>query len=281
MKVKFFNKSLIVRSSALLFLLIGIISSVLSYFEIHWGWRTSVLVLIVICMIAFHTISWKIANKLTAIQIKINNSNLIIEFGDIFDEDAKKVIPVNEYFDTTLENGVISDKTLHGKYLKTLESTKTLDKEISELDQDKIVDTKVSRKYGKKVRYDLGTILERKKYLLLAFSHFDKDNRANLTMNEYVRCLLNMWIEIDKIYNGETVCLPLLGSGMTRMLDNTEITDQELLEIMIWTYRISKVKFTYPSKVKFIVYTEKTDKINLYKIMTDNNSKIIRTKKEE
>lgn len=281
MKVKLFDKALVKSSIVRLFIIIGIVSSVLSYFDIHWGWRTLTLGVIFVLVVIFHAYSWKLANRLSRIKLMVNNSNLVIEFGDLFEESDKKIIPFNEYFDTTFDHNIISENTLHGKYLKTLDSTETLDEEIEKIDQDKLVEVNTERKYGKKNRYKLGTILERRKYLLLAFSYFDKSNRAHLMMNNYVECLLNMWLEIDKIYNGETVCIPLLGSGITRMIDNKEIIDQELLEIMIWTYRISKVKFTYPSKVKFIIYKDKKDKINLFEILNNNNGSLFERKEEE
>ena len=151
---------------------------------------------------------------------------------------------------------------------RSLESTETLDEEISKSEhlKDRVKGKNNSRAKGKKTRYQLGTIHKRQKYFLLAFSKFDEKNRAYLTMNEYVQCLLNMWEDIDIFYNGETVNIPLLGSGITRMKDNTSITDQELLEIIIWSFQISKVKFTYPSKVRIIIHEDKQDKIDLFKI---------------
>jgi len=220
--------------------------------------------------IPIHYVLWKKANGLKTIVLKINNSELEIGFGDLFTEGENKVIPFNEYFDTSFEGNLISDESLHGKYLKRLNSTDTLDSEIENIPSEKLVEDNVSRVIGKKKRYRLGTILKRTNYFLLAFSHFDENNMAYLAQNDYVACLLNMWSEIDKIYNQKTVCIPLLGSGITRIKDNTGISDQELLSIMIWSFRISKVKFAYPSKVKIVLYAEKADKINLFKIKENN-----------
>ena len=41
-----------------------------------------------------------------------------IKIGDIFKEEGMKVIPVNEYFDTEVDNVIISQTTLHGMYIK-------------------------------------------------------------------------------------------------------------------------------------------------------------------
>ena len=37
--------------------------------------------------------------------------------------------------------------------------------------------------------------------------------------------------------------MPLLGSGITRFHGYEEITDQEILEIILWTFKVSKIKF--------------------------------------
>lgn len=60
--------------------------------------------------------------------------------------------------------------------------------------------------------------------------------------------------------------MPILGSGITRFKGYENISDQELLELIILMFKVSRVKFTYPSKVKIIVYKEKSDKINLLKL---------------
>lgn len=122
------------------------------------------------------------------------------------------------------------------------------------------------RSAGKKIRYKLGTICNVDDYLLTALTRFDADNKAYLEINEYINCLLNFWNEVDRIYAGRTIALPVLGSGITRFKGYDNITDQELLELIIWTFKVSRIKFTYPSKVKIVVYDDKSNKINLLEL---------------
>lgn len=269
-KVKTLNKKLLFRSGVFLVTSLSIVSTILSFIDFAWYIRIGILVLLCMLSVIMHFVFWNKANKLSSVRLKINNSDLEIFFGDIFKEDDIKIIPFNEYFDTIFDNGMISENSLHGKYIKQLENTDTLNDEIDLLDLDYVVGENTGRKAGRKIKYRLGTILPRVKYFLLAFSHFDENNKAFLTQNDYVMCLLNMWSEIDKLYNGKTVCIPLLGSGITRMKDNLDITDQELLDIMIWSFKISKVKFTYPSKVRIVIYKAKSDKIDLYSLKEVN-----------
>ena len=88
-------------------------------------------------------------------------------------------------------------------------------------------------------------------------------------MKDYIDFLIKFWDEIDIIYNGESVSIPLMGSGITRFKEYS-LSDQELLELLIWSFKISRNKFTYPSKVSIIIHSSKIDKINLYKLKRGN-----------
>lgn len=217
-------------------------------------------------LVLFFIVLWLIANRKTKTTLKINNSTVNIFYGDIFSQEGYKVISFNEYFDTLVDEKIISSTSLNGQYvLKIAKNRETLDETIENDDHiaEKVVEVRTERKDGKIYRYRLGTICKNGDYFLLALSHFDEQNRAYLTLQQYTACLMEMWSEIDVLYGGKTVSIPLLGSGITRFRDCT-ITDQELLEIILWTLKISKVKFTYPSTMNIVLPEGKRDKLNLY-----------------
>lgn len=60
--------------------------------------------------------------------------------------------------------------------------------------------------------------------------------------------------------------MPLLGSGITRFHGYENITDQELLEIIIWTFKVSRIRFQYPAKAKIVLTDKCLDKISLYDV---------------
>lgn len=220
-------------------------------------------------LVVLFAILYIIANQKTKVSLRINNSTINIFYGDIFAQKGYKVIAFNEYFDTIVDDRLISENSLNGQYIKNhvadvsaLDRLIVADKHIKETLYS-IVNS--SKKYGKKTRYHLGVICKNGDYFLLAFSHFDDQYRAYLTLQDYTACLMKMWSEIDALYGGKTVSIPLLGSGITRFKD-CEISDQELLEIIIWTLKISKVKFTYPSTMNIVLSESRKDKINLYKL---------------
>lgn len=58
------------------------------------------------------------ANYLKNISLKIKTSTFEIKTGDIFEQDKLKVINFNEYFDTVVDNKIIAENSLNGKFIK-------------------------------------------------------------------------------------------------------------------------------------------------------------------
>ena len=268
-KVKFFSKRLVKKYLELLSIISLIFSFVFIVIDIPDDFKIPVGLLFLVFLLSLYFITWIRSNLLCEAKLNIDNSTVVVKTGDIFKEDELKVIAFNEYFDTQVDNKIISEKTLNGIYLnEQVENVNELDDFISNDIhlKDRILKTNDYRSCGKKIKYKLGTIFQHNDYLLTAFTKFDNDNRAYLNMNDYINFLLNFWNEIDIIYNGRSVSIPLLGSGITRLKESNTISEQELLELLIWSFKISRIKFTYPSKVSIIIHESKKDKINFYKL---------------
>ncbi|MBT2757879.1 hypothetical protein J7E71_18500 [Mesobacillus foraminis] len=269
-KVSFFNKTLIKDWLAILSPISVIVTCISIAISIPDDYKLMTFMLILTFFVLIYVTLWARSNKLDEMRLSINNSTVTIKVGDIFEESGLKVIAFNEYFDTQVDNKIISEKTLNGIYLKKIQDVADLDRLIEQdehLNSDGIkIGHNEIRSQGKKDRFKLGTIIQHDEYLLTAFSKFDDKNRANLHMNEYINFLLNFWNEVDIVYNGRSIVIPLMGSGLTRFKSYEMITDQELLELLIWSFKISKIKFTYPSTVSIIIHESKKDKINFYKL---------------
>lgn len=269
LKVRLLDKNLfknyleILSFISLIFSLVFIFITIPDCLKIWVGVSFAFILLII------YLIMWIKANIQDITTLNINNSTLIIKTGNIFDDKNLKVIAFNEYFDTIVDNKIISETSLNGIYLKTKVNN------IIELDNlinndfninSKVLEVNNSRIIGKNKKFPLGTIYQNNDYLLTAFTKFDDENRAYLYMSDYINFLLNFWNEIDIIYAGRSVSIPLLGSGITRFKEYNTVTEQELLELLIWSFKVSKIKFTYPSKVSIIIHESKKDKINFYKL---------------
>ncbi len=250
--------------------LVGLIGFGFIFITVSEEYRNLFAIIYIITLVIYYLYIWYNANNLKQIILNINETKIIIEEGDIFKCQGFKVISFNEFFDTQVDNKIISDTSLHGMYINNkYKDVKELDSKIindSHLSNCMISGKELPRKEGKKIRYRLGSICVDTDFFLVAFSRFDKNNKAFLEMNDYFNCLLNFWKECDIFYSGKDINLPLLGSGITRFPNNNELTNQELLELLILTFRLSKIRFKNNSKIKIILTEKVIKEINLHKI---------------
>lgn len=197
-----------------------------------------------------------------SIHIKGNNYSIQIKYGDLFrTRSCKKVIPFDECFTTSVGNAPsdINPDSICGQYLKgnPIQNMQSL------IDNIQLKPAKSKSKYQNKERYNSGKLVPHGDYLLMAFAKLNKSGLGILSRNEFLDCLSTLWEEIDKYYGQKDVCIPVLGSGVTRM-DGTSLTQQELLDIIIGSYRLSACKIKYPYKLYIVC--KKRDDFSLNKI---------------
>lgn len=246
------------------------VSIIASFFfvavEVSDQYKVCVLIAILLSLLLVYFIMWVLANKTVSKKMNINGSPLEVKVGDIFEEGELRVINFNEYFDTIVDDKLIAKTSLNGMFLETYISDITaLDTAIEQDSHLARGEGNASRKSGKKIRYKLGSIHVAGDNLLVTFSKFDKDNKANLSMREYINCLMTFWDEIDRVFAGKSVSMPLMGAGMTRF-KGADVSEQELLDLLIWSFKVSRVKFKYPAKVTIVIHESAKDKINFYEL---------------
>ncbi|MBD2188447.1 macro domain-containing protein [Pseudanabaena mucicola] len=218
---------------------------------------------------------WFNSNNLEEVNLDVEGSIVTVKKGDIFKQSGFKVIAFNEYFDTQVDDKIISQQSLNGifitDYLKV--PVAELDKYIENysFDDDETLEENTARRFGKKKRYSIGTICVYNEYILTAFSKFDEQNRAWLTMPDYLSFLIRFWDKVNRVYAQKSVSVPIFGSGITRIKEHKNISDEDLLKIMLWTFRISEMRFKYPAKLHIIIHASKIDRINLLDIKSAKN----------
>jgi hypothetical protein len=251
------------------------LSAVLIFVDVPTDLKPYGLALFFGTLVVGYAATWFRSNNLRNMNLSIEESAVNIKTGDIFKEPGLKVIAFNEYFDTQVDNEIISENSLNGVFIN-----KHLDIAAAELDKliknyhfedFELVGENLARKNGKKDKYRLGTIFAYKDFLLTAFSKFDESNRAYLTMPEYLEFLINFWDRVNKVYAQRSVVTPIFGSGITRIKGHKNISDEDLLKIMLWTFRISEMRFKYPAKLTILIHESKIDRINLFDIESVRN----------
>lgn len=270
MKFKFFfNK---------FFICIGIISAIFTIVGLIWSneissimnkcqsCKVELLVLIVIiCVIyAFYSI-----RKKKKISLKIlENADVDIYYSDLFQSNKIIVIPVNDYFDTIVDDKIVSSNTLHGKFIQKYFSDNEkqlkvlIDKSLSKIYPIEINKTRTK---GNKKRYELGTVaiveVNEKLFYLVAFTKFNQNNRATITKSQYLKVITILFEFIEQNSQGFKVNLPLIGAGHS----GVELSKQKLLDFLLFSIILSD-KLTLINGLDIILHENIKDEIDLNKI---------------
>lgn len=217
-----------------------------------------VFIFIIIVIVVRIVLGYSVRN---GIELKIRGVVVNIRQGNIFEAEGWKVIPFNEYFDTIVDEVIISSTTLNGIFinehisnLQELENTITLARTNHS--------SLKTYKKNNRLAHPLGRIITYNEYMLLAFSHFNKENVAHISKPDYEQCLFTMWKEIRRTYANKPVFLPLIGSGITSFDDIPEKSNIDLLKCIICTLRASGEHFNQP--ITILLTKEVMDEINLY-----------------
>ena len=266
MKVNFLNRNLWKNYLAVLGI-IGLFTSFLTIFitikDEHKLWAG--IGFIVFVAIIFIYLLYR-ANHTDSIQLTINGLKVHISYGDLFKSKGLKLIPFNEYFDTLVDNVIIAEKTLNGKFIKKYYSNiPNFDNQILTALIGKPYESNNARLMGKKNKYELGTTIEvSNEYILTAFTHFDDANRAYLSKGEYLLCLDNLWKEINRVYAQRNINIPLLGSGISRIGNDLKL--QDYLEQIINSLKLSNLDNAYNTKINIVLHESVKSDINLFEI---------------
>jgi hypothetical protein len=157
---------------------------------------------------------------------------VVVKIGDIFEKNGWRVIGVNDFFDSKVDNKVISASTLHGLVIN-----KYWENNVEEFDSkifkalSGIESKKVERVNGKKYRYPIGTaaniICEDEKFLFVALAETSIQNGVTVSSAENIICATRGAMrEARIICANNSLIIPLLGSGLARAgLSNMVLLD--------------------------------------------------------
>jgi hypothetical protein len=274
-KVSVFDRRVFKKSSQIIAAVSSGLSVALLFVDISKDVKIPYGVAFLLFLVLIHLITCEWADRLRNITLNVEGSLVNIKTGDIFQQSGLKAIAFNEYLDTQVDDVVISRASLNGLFINSYLNApvSTLDSYIEKygFDSDDVIETGVSRAAGKTTKYRLGTICVYMDFLLTALSKFDNSNQACLTMPEYLEFLISFWDRVNRVYAQKDVSTTIFGSGITRIKGHKNISDEDLLKIMLWTFRISEMRFKYPAKLTIVIHPDKIDQINLLDIASVKN----------
>ena len=237
-------------------------------------------------LVLAYFVFFMLANLSKRATVKINNIDVVIKEGNILHQlllepscrEEINVIAVNEYYDTLVDDKIIAKDSLHGKYIKEIMGQGKLDNLISTIKNDDKLNkakdniTTSDRELGNKTKYPLGSMVEFESYVLTAFTKFDSNNEAYLYAKDYLEFWMNFWDNIDSIYAGRTINIPLMGAGITRF-KNCKPSKQVLLETILYSLKISGFSSSCSNfKINILIHEDDMKEIDFYSIQNNLKS---------
>lgn len=172
-------------------------------------------------------------------------TQFVIEQGDLMKSDGIRVIPVNEYFDTHLGDGIVNRCSLHGQLL--FSNSRKIHRLRQMIDDQLAYQTPLPSNRNRNMvsglpnkRYPLGTCIRIYTndicYILVAITHFDKYEHVDVTTEEFPDIIRKMFIGIEQLHDGKPVYMPLVGSGIS----GYELTNMQILYIIVQAAQMAK-----------------------------------------
>lgn len=224
----------------------------------------------VLCVIIIFVISFLGAVlKITCVEhveVDLENSRrAVLEFADLFNEDDQIVIPVNDSFDTIVDDVLIARKSVHGQFvIRYFENnTEYLDDLIKKaLKGYKTEGSYEKEKLGNRDYYPLGTTITiqaaGKTFYLTALTHFNGCT-VEPDLAGYYEAILRLFEYLNKMTAGKAVCMPLLGGGLARL----GRTKEHILENLLSILKMNKTAL--PDKIHICLDKQLKEQINLWK----------------
>lgn len=228
----------------------------------------------VLGFIVLISIGWaifKLFNRPAKLELGINKrTKLTIEKGDVFtlSEKGACVIPVNEYFDTHLGDGIINSKSVHGQFLsifsdKLLKWRRDIDNQLSKKEELPKYRQRDLIEGLPQSRYPLGTCVRiidgERIFILVAVTRFNKEEHVDVAAEEYPEVIRKMFNGIENLQDGKTVYMPLIGSGIA----GYQLNEMQMLNTIVQAaHNADKLAIT--NGIHICIYGEEMwNKLNL------------------
>jgi hypothetical protein len=199
------------------------------------------------------------------IPIPSSDTKLILKFGDLFEEQGWKAIGVNDFFDSIVDEDLVSSKSLHGYVLNTHWNGNRDDwqKQVAVSLRGKSPN-KEARSKGNKLRYPVGTTARASandlNFLFVALGETNLANNITSANAEMlIHAVRGMVAEARAACSMEPLVIPLMGSGLARVGIKNSVLVDLIVTAILEESRIGRVT----GEIKIILPKDKTNHINL------------------
>lgn len=156
---------------------------------------------------------------------RVNDTEIKVKFGDLFEEDGWKAIAVNDFFDSRVDEDLVSSKSLHGHVLNTFwkgNRTDWFKQVVSSLNGLAAKVENRSKGKGNKRRYPIGTtaraISGEQKFLFVSLGETNlSNNETSANAEMLISAVRGMAAEARAACSMEPLAIPLMGTGLARI----------------------------------------------------------------
>ena len=194
------------------------------------------------------------------------NKIVVIGYGDFFSKQGVIVIPFNRFFDTEVNEDILSQRSMAGLFIKNAfpGNVLDLDRQISSSIKDIVPDTHHNiTKPGKRLAYPIGTVAKVQKgandYFCVALTDVDANNKSICDIEMLHKTMIELLGFIDREANGQDVYMPVLGSGFSRLNKDKQVILEYLISILKTT------NIPIQSKLHIVLRETDRESINLTK----------------
>jgi Domain of unknown function (DUF6430) len=174
-------------------------------------------------------------------KIKQRDMTISIEIGDVFDTSDVLVIGTNRTFDTSLENELISLRSIQGQFTKLYYSSVThLDAELdAQLRNESFEQLNQSDKsIGKLKCYEYGTVARvnssKRTTYFLAMVTMNTHGVATCSIEDLRASLSGLWQHISEKGGGlPNLRIPVLGTGFGKLIHPRQSVIKEILRSLV------------------------------------------------
>ena len=212
------------------------------------------------------------------IELRFHKYKVTIEEGDLFRSNGVIVIPVNEYFDTQVDDHIIDHDTIHGMFVDRYVSKfgkQALDNAIATgLSAYKGSENK-TRTEGKIRKYPLGTCVdiefEGNTFVLFALTKFDKEHHAYLGSDKLHNIVYKLLTHLSTLNLNMPIFMPVFGIGKARL---GRTTQRMLLFLLDCIEFVTDDNMNFQKGITFKIFDLESANVNLDDIKTVFNSNL-------
>lgn len=166
-----------------------------------------------------------------------------IQVGNLLDQQGNVVIGVADTFDTSLEDEIISPRSVQGQLLQNVfrGEQKRLDRFLAEALVNAQGDEDPSKAFGKTTRYPIGTVarivLDDRRLFLAAFTEMSSSLPPNVSSSvaDLYVALARTWAAVDVGGQGEPVHVAVMGANLARI----QLSKTLLIQLIVLSFLAS------------------------------------------